>query len=168
MSLKTKVGCFCASHIVQCCAYALLIAGLASPAEAQQKEIVVTVSEVRLLDKADTFNRAEIYSRIIIAGEWFETPVVKSSGTINPNWRANKSVNAGDHAIKLEILDRDLTMSEPVDINKVDRKRDVDLVVDTRNCRVSGDGINGKCDVTLKTTGRERKSAEVTITVSVR
>jgi hypothetical protein len=146
----------------------LALVGASSPAQAQQKEITVIIKTVKAIDKLDVFSKADFYAKVTIAGETFSTPVVKQADQITPNWRVSKRVAAGRHDVKLEILDKDLTKSEPIDINRLDNKRNLDFVVSTRNCRIEGFASTYRCGADITRAGNETKKAEVTFTVEVR
>ena len=150
-----------------------LIAGLAlvsvpDAAQAQQREITVTIKSVKALDKLDAFSKADFFARIRIAGETFSTPVVKQADQIVPNWQVSKRVAAGQHDIKIEILDKDLTKADLIDVNRITGKRDLDFSVNTRTCTIGGFSSSYRCGQNIVRGGTENKKAEVTFTVDVR
>lgn len=146
----------------------LALIGASSPVEAQQKEIIVIIKSVKALDKLDAFSKGDFYAKVTIAGETLTSPVVKQADQIAPNWRLSKRVAPGRHEVKLEILDKDLTKSESIDINRLDNKRTLDFVVSTRSCRIEGFSSAYRCGSDITRAGNERKKAEVTFTVEVR
>jgi hypothetical protein len=132
----------------------------ASQAQAQTHEIVVTITRVRALDKYDgpVGSKADFFARVTI-----------SEDDIRPNWVVTKPVGHGRHDVKLEILDSDVTNPpDPIDVNRVDKKRDLDFTVDTRACRIEGFATTYRCRTTITRAGAERKKAEVSFTVNVR
>ncbi len=137
-------------------------------AQAITHEITVTISRVKAVDKMDVFSKADFFARVTIAGEALSTPAVRQQDDIRPNWKIVKRVAAGEHKIKLEILDKDATKTDPVDVNKLDAKRDLDFTVNTRSSRVAGFASTYRTGATISRAGRERKAAEVTFTVEVK
>jgi hypothetical protein len=132
---------------------------------------VVTVSEVRALDRTDTpiGGPADFYARITIAGETTRTKFTRNQDLARPNWQVTKKVAPGKHDVKLEIFDRDaLKADDLIDINRIANQRDLDFAVDTRRCRISGFASGYRCGNAIKRAGTERKKAEVTFAVDVR
>ncbi|MGL4396022.1 MAG: hypothetical protein ACRCS9_05735, partial [Hyphomicrobium sp.] len=79
-----------------------------------------------------------------------------------------KDVGRGKYDVKLEIFDKDpLKPDDVIDINRIGFKRDLDFVVDTRNCRVEGFANRYKCEQLIERAGGERKRAEISFRVSV-
>lgn len=146
----------------------------AVPAEAQSRrgpsehEITVTITRVRALDLVDAFSKADFFPRVTIDGAVQSLPPVKQQADITPNWVIVKKVKPGRVAVKLEILDKDLTKEEAIDINKVAGKRHQDFTVDTRSCRIEGFAGSPRCGATITRAGDERKKAEISFTVSVK
>jgi hypothetical protein len=130
-------------------------------------EIVVTVARVKALDPMDLFSKGDFYARVTIAGATQVVPPMKQQAEIAPNWKLAAKVPPGRHAVKLEILDKDLTRDDPVDINRVEGKRHQDFTVDTRSCRITGFAGANRCGTTITRSGTERKKAEVAFSVSV-
>jgi hypothetical protein len=131
-------------------------------------EITVNISKVRALDQMDVFSKGDFYARVSIAGVPQETKPIRQQADISPNWEIKSFVPPGNHPISVEILDKDLTKSEPIDINRVENKRQLDLSVNTRNCSISGLSGVSRCGQTIVRAGTERKKAEVTFTVNVK
>lgn len=151
---------------------AAVVAGFEPPAALAQaaanQEIIITITRVKALDKLDRFSQADFFARIAIDGDQISTKQVKQQPDIRPNWVVAKRVAPGVHNVKLEILDKDLTKSELVDINRLSNKRDLDFTVDTRSCRVGGFASTFKCGSTIARSGNENKKATVTFKVEVR
>lgn len=148
----------------------LPIAWASTPASAQNAshEVIITISRVRAVDKFDNFSKADFLARVGIDGDTISTKQVRQADNIRPNWVLAKRVAPGVHNVKLAILDKDLTKSESVDINRLDGKRDLDFSVDTRNCRIEGFVTTYRCGQTIVRAGKEKKAAEVTFTVQVK
>ena len=136
----------------------------ASPAFAD--EITVNISLIRASDKIDALSAPDLFARVTIAGEAFQTEVVRNRNAANPNWTVSKRVEAGIHNVKIEILDKDVTKNEPVDINRVDNKRDLDFTVDTKSCIIGGFADAFRCGSEIKREGQELRKAEITFTVN--
>lgn len=151
-----------------------LLAGLATlavtfPAAAQREDrITVTINRVSAVDKADIFGKADFYAKVTIAGESQTTPVARQQNLIRPNWAISKTVPRGKHTIKIQMFDKDPGKpDDPIDINRVDNKRDLDFEINTANCRVTGFADSYSCGDTIVRTGNERKKAEIRFTVKV-
>lgn len=149
---------------------ALALAGTAATALAQQTdEVIVTIKRIQALDKVDVIGKADFYAKVTIAGETQATPVAKQSDFDKPNWKISKRVPRGTHDIKLQLLDKDPGKPDDViDINRVDKKRDLDFTIDTRNCRIGGLTGGYSCGDNIKRAGAERKKAEITFSVDVK
>lgn len=137
-------------------------------AQAGSHEITITISRVKAVDKMDMFSKADFFARATIGGEALASPTARQADDIQPNWKFVKRVSPGLHKVKLEVLDKDATKADPVDINRLNAKRDLDFAVNTRNCRIEGFTSSYKCGATISRAGKERKSAEVTFTVEVK
>ena len=150
-------------------AVALAIGGAALlPTVAQAAEIIITVNDVKAVDRADVFSRPDFFAAVTIAGETFTTKVARNQANASPNWVVRKTVPRGTHDVKLAIFDKDLTKNEAIDINARDNKRDLDFRVNTRNCRVLDlSGVGSGCRSTITRAGKERKAAEVRFTVEI-
>jgi hypothetical protein len=143
----------------------------ATQVQAQSHEIVVTITRVRALDRFDgpVGSKADFFARVTISGTEFTTKPIRQDDDIRPNWVVTKPVGHGRHDVKLEILDSDVSnRPDPIDVNRLDNKRDLDFTVDTRSCRIEGFASTYRCRTTISRTGQERKKAEVFFTVNVR
>lgn len=147
---------------------AVLAFGAAAAGEVRADEISVTIERVQALDKEDALSKPDFLARVTIAGEAFVTPVVRNQSEITPNWVLRKTVPAGTHAIKVEILDKDITKNDFVDINRIDGKRDLDFTVNTRTCAIAGFSSAYRCGSKIVRAGAERRKAEVTFSVAVK
>lgn len=140
-------------------------AGLASTALAD--DITVTVTSVKGLDKVDELSGGDYFARITIAGDAKTTEIVKKS-VFKPDWSVTKSVSAGEHDVKLELIDKDIAEDDPVDINRLDNKRSLEFKVNTKTCRIEGFSTTQKCNATITRAGKENKKAEISFKVSVK
>ena len=138
-----------------------------SQAETANRELTVTIISAKALDKADEFSNGDLYAKITIDGEAQKTPVIKGDNEIKPNWKITKKVGSGSHKVKVELYDKDVTKDDPVDINRVDKKRDLDFTV-TSGCRIEGFSSTYKCGSSITRAGGEVKKAEITISVDVK
>lgn len=138
------------------------------PAAVQAAEIIITITDLRTVGRADVFTRPDFFAQVSVAGEGFTTPTARNQGNIAPNWVIRKTVPRGTHSVKIALFDKDLTKSEAIDINTVDGKRDLDFRINTRNCRVLDlTGVAQGCRATVTRAGRELKSAEMRFNVEI-
>lgn len=152
-------------------AVALLAAGTlvsaASAGVAAADDITVTVTSVKGLDKVDELSGGDYFARITIDGEAKTTDVEKKA-VFKPNWSVTKSVSSGEHDVKLELIDKDISEDDPVDINRLDNKRSLEFKVNTKTCRIEGFSSTQKCGSTITRTGKEKKKAEISFKVTVK
>jgi hypothetical protein len=147
---------------------ALVLGSTATSAAAKDPEVIIKVTNVRALDRADEFSDGDFFARVTINGEKLESPVVKQEGSIKPDWNLVKKVKAGVVKVKFEIIDKDLSVDDPIDINRVDSKRDLEFTVNTKTCRIDGFATKFKCGQKITRAGKEKKAAEVTFVVMVK
>jgi hypothetical protein len=148
---------------------AALLAGPATTsAQTGTHEIVVTISHVKALDKFDEFSNGDMYGRVTIDGKVQKTPVIKGDKEVKPNWTISQAVSPGKHDVKVEILDKDVTVDDPIDINRVDKKRDLDFTVNTKTCKIEGFSSTYSCGKSISREGAEPKKADITFKVSVK
>ncbi|MEZ5852472.1 MAG: hypothetical protein R3D68_17710 [Hyphomicrobiaceae bacterium] len=131
-------------------------------------EIEVVIDRVKALDVIDLSGGADFYAQVTIAGEVFKTEPMKDQNEISPNWVIRKRVHHGTYDVKLEILDKDVSKDDPIDINRVDPKRDLDFRVNTRTCGITGFAQYYHCGTIIQRAGNEKKKAEITFRVYVR
>jgi len=150
----------------------LLGIGLAStvlaPAAATAAEITITVTKFHALDRADELSSGDFFARMKIDGKEAFSPVLTGETVFTPNWKLTLPVKAGTHTVNLSLIDKDLTVDDPIDINRVTSKRDLDFTVNTRSCTISGFQQTYKCGQTIMRAGTETKKAEITFTVTVK
>lgn len=140
----------------------------ATTAAAKDPEVIIKVTNVRALDRADEFSDGDFFARVTINGEKLESPVVKQEGSIKPDWILSKKVKAGVVKVKFEIIDKDLSVDDPIDINRVDNKRDLDFTVNTKTRKIEGFSQTFKTGAKITRAGKEKKAAEVTFIVTVK
>ncbi len=147
---------------------ALLGFPVMAPTQAKAEEIIVTITRVRALDKIDALSKADFGARVTIAGEAFPTAVIQNDDDIRPRWTLRKKVAAGVHDVKIELLDKDVTKSDLIDINRIAGKRDLDFKVDTGKCTVGGFTSPYRCGTAIVRSGDERKRALIMFSVAVK
>lgn len=147
---------------------AVLLAPAPINAAPKEHEITVTIKTVKALDSIDTFSKGDFYARVTINGTVQKTAHVRQSAAISPNWKIVQKVPPGTHKIKVEILDKDASLDDPIDINRIDNKRDLDFTVNTKNCKIEGFASTYRCGKTITRGGNERKKAEAAFTVGVK
>ncbi len=145
----------------------LAFTGLAS-SKAQADEISINITRVQALDKFDELSKADFFARVTIAGEVMMTPFVRNQNDVRPNWVVKKTVPPGVHKVKVEILDKDVTKNELIDINRLDKKRDLDFEVNTRSCQITGFQQTYRCRSAIVRAGNETKKAALTFRVDVK
>lgn len=138
---------------------------LASAAHAE--EIIVTITNVKGLDKVDELSGGDYFARVTIDGETQNSPVVKDT-SFKPDWKLSKKVSAGKHDVKLELIDKDLAEDDPVDINRLPNKRSLEFSVDTKSCKIEGFSSTYRCGKAITRTGAETKKAAITFNVKVK
>jgi C2 domain len=138
-----------------------------SPADAADKTLTLKVTKIRLLDRVDELSKGDLFARVTIDGEIQSSPVVKGSNELKPDWKISMKVKGGEHKVKLELVDKDVTQDDSIDINRVDSKRDLDFVV-TPGCRIEGFSSTYKCGSSITRAGAEKKKADITFSVNVK
>jgi hypothetical protein len=134
--------------------------------------ITVKIDQIRPLDKFDELSRGDLFARVTIAGETTTTPVKRQTSargvTINTDWVIRRDVAPGAHPIKIELIDKDLSEDDIIDINRIDSRRVLEFTVDTQRCRVEGFATAYRCKSRINRAGREKKAAEVFFTIDVK
>ena len=141
----------------------------AAPTAAHAHEVVVTIHEVKAIDKIDQ-TPADFFAKVMIDGNVESTKKVRQDNHIKPNWVVKQEVSTRRPDIKIELWDKDLALDDLVDINgrKDISKRHQDLSVDTKTCRVYGFRGSPKCGTKITRSGDEKKIAEITFSVDVK
>jgi hypothetical protein len=140
----------------------------ATTAAAKDPEVIIKITRVRALDQADAFSKGDFYARVTINGETLKSPVVKQEASVTPDWILSKKVKAGIVKVNLAVMDKDVSVDDPIDINRVDNKRDLDFTINTKTCKVEGFSSTYKCGQKITRAGKEKKEAEVTFIVMVK
>ncbi len=151
----------------------LAAAGLlatAMPVMAQAADVTVRVTHVKALDVIDNASPADFVAIISVGGEKpCTTSVVKDKNEIRPNdWVCTFKVPAGIHDVKVRLADKDVALNDPVDINRLPSKRDLDFKINTRNCVISGFAQTYTCGARITRSGDEKKKAQITFVVTSR
>lgn len=146
-----------------------LVAGTAFAASdrAAAAEITITVTSVKGLDKVDELSGGDYFARMTIDGDAQNSPVVKDV-EFKPDWKLTKSVSAGKHDVKLELIDKDVAEDDPVDINRLPNKRSLEFSVDTKSCKIEGFSSTYRCGKAITRVGGENKKAAITFKVTVK
>ncbi|AHB50265.1 hypothetical protein W911_12635 [Hyphomicrobium nitrativorans NL23] len=137
-------------------------------AQAAKHEITVTVTRFKALDRADELSAGDFFARVTIDGASQQTAVISDKAEVKPDWKLSKEVKPGVHKVKLELIDKDVSVDDPIDINRLPNKRDLDFTVDTRSCKLDGFAQSYKCGATITRAGTERKKAEISFKVDVK
>jgi hypothetical protein len=186
-SLKTSRGLAMLEgsmkHILKAVASRLLAIGcaplalgltLVTPAFAGSPthQIVLDVREIRTLDKFDEFSLGDIFARITIAGTTQSTSILKQTAAvgqvIKPDWQIIHNVGPGVHPVKVELIDKDLSQDDVIDINKLPNRRVLEFTIDTRRCRIEGFASTYNCKSAIRRAGKEAKAAEIAFTVDAK
>lgn len=138
-----------------------------SYSQSREVEVQVTIHRLVALDKADAFSSEDFYARVTIGGQVFKSERIRQSDAVIPNWRFAAVVPSGRTDVKIEVFDKDLQVDDQIDINRVDPKRDLDFVINTRSCRLEGFSEAYRCGEDVRRAGGERKKAEMVFMVQV-
>lgn len=134
---------------------------------AREVEVQVTIHRLIALDRGDAWSSDDFYARVTIGGQVFKSERIRQTDQVIPNWRFSAIVPNGRTDVKIEVFDKDLIADDQIDINRVDPKRDLDFVVDTRRCRLEGFSESYRCGQDVRRGGGERKKAEMIFMVQV-
>ena len=153
---------------------AIFIAATVTDAEARRKryyprevEVQVRIERLIALDKGDAFSSDDFFARVTIDGQAFKSERIRQTDAVIPNWRFAAIVPSGRVDVRIEVFDKDLMQDDPIDINRIDPKRSLDFVVNTRTCRIEGMAQAYRCGQPVVRAGGERKKAEMTFSVDV-
>lgn len=130
-------------------------------------EIVITVNKIKALDRADELSDGDFFARMRINGKAAFSPVQSGQGEFSPGWKLTLPAKSGANEVNLSLIDKDLSVDDPIDINRVDNKRDLDFTVNTNSCRIDGFAEAYKCGATITRSGSETKKATISFTVTV-
>lgn len=134
----------------------------------REVEVQLTIHRLIALDRGDWWSSEDFFARVTIGGQAFKTDRIRQTNDVIPNWRFNAIVPNERTDIKIEIFDKDLMQDDPIDINRIDPKRDLDFVVNPRTCRLEGFSSAYRCRQIVTRAGNERKRAEMEFSVDVR
>jgi hypothetical protein len=144
---------------------------LASPLTAKvalADEIDIVITHVKALDAFDELSKGDTFAKVTIGKDVQSTPVISQQAEIKPDWKIVQKVKPGKHDVKVEIFDKDVSVDDAIDINKVANRRPLEFTVDTRSCRIEGFSQTYKCGDIIKRAGEEKKKAEITFVVKVK
>lgn len=134
---------------------------------AREVEVQVTIHRLVALDKGDYFSGEDFFARVTIGGQVFQSERIRGKDAVAPNWRFAAVVPGGRTDVKIEVFDKDIAQNDPIDINRIDPKRDLDFVVNSRTCRIEGMSQAYRCGEIVRRAGNERKKAEMEFSVQV-
>jgi hypothetical protein len=158
---------------IGCAALAVGLAiGTPAWAGSPTHQIVLNVQEVKALDKFDELSLGDIFARVTIAGTTQSTPILKQEAAVGqvlkPNWQIIQNVGPGVHPVKVELIDKDLSQDDVIDINRLPNRRVLEFTIDTRRCRIEGFASDYSCKSPISRAGKEAKAAEITFTVDAK
>jgi len=136
--------------------------------QAGAAEIVITVTKFHALDRADELSSGDFFARMRIKGKAAFSPTITGEQVFTPNWKLTLPASKGVNEVNLALIDKDLAVDDPIDINRVENKRDLDFTVNTKTCRIVGFAESYKCGQTITRTGTQNKKAEISFTVDVK
>lgn len=140
-----------------------------APAGAAAAEITVTITKFHALDRADDLSNGDFFGRVTIDGEAQITPTVSNQAEVSPSdWKISKTVSGGTVKVKLELIDKDVSVDDPIDINRVDKKRDLDFTVNTGSGAIEGFSETYRSGDTITRAGAEKKKASISFKVDVK
>lgn len=137
-------------------------------AQGAKHQVTVTITRFKAVDKADELSAGDFFARVTIDGEKLNSAVISDRSEVRPDWKLTKAVSPGVHKVKLELIDKDVSVDDPIDINRLGNKRDLDFTIDTRSCRIEGFATPYKCGGTITRAGGEKKMAEISFKVDVK
>jgi hypothetical protein len=130
-------------------------------------EIVITVTKFHALDKADELSSGDFFARMKINGKAAFSSIITGDQEFSPNWKLTLPAKAGVNEVNLALIDKDVSVDDPIDINRLDKKRDLDFTVNTKTCKIEGFNQTYKCGQSITRAGGEKKKASITFTVDV-
>lgn len=148
-------------------AFASALALAPAGAAAQSHEITITVTRFQALDKADELSSGDFFARMRVEGKAAFSPVLTGQNEFTPNWKLTLPISAGKQNVNLALIDKDVSVDDPIDINRLPNKRDLDFVVDTRTGRIEGFAEPYKVGQVITRAGGERKKASISFKVGL-
>lgn len=162
-------GVICRKPLVGAAAALAIFAAAAGQAtSASAAEIVITVTKFKALDRADDLSDGDFFARMRINGKAAFSPVLTGQAEYTPNWKLTLPAKSGVNEVNLSLIDKDVSVDDPIDINRVANKRDLDFTVNTKTCRIEGFAETYKCGQTITRAGSEKKKATISFTVTVK
>lgn len=149
-------------------AFASAMALAPADAAAQSHEITITVTRFQALDKADELSSGDFFARMRVEGKAAFSPVLTGQDEFTPNWKLTLPISAGKQNVNLALIDKDVSVDDPIDINRLPNKRDLDFTVDTRTGRIEGFAESYKLGQTITRAGDENKKASISFKVDVK
>ena len=131
-------------------------------------EIVITVTKFHAHDRADDLSSGDFFARMKINGKAAFSSIITGDKEFQPNWKLTLPATAGVNEVNLALIDKDVSVDDPIDINRLDKKRDLDFSVDTRTGKIEGFSRTYKSGETITRTGAEKKKAEISFVVTVK
>ncbi len=77
--------------------------------------------------RGTSLSKGDPFARVTIGKDAQTTPVIEQKTDITPDWKIVHKVKPGKHDVKLELLDKDVSVDDPIDINKVANKRPLEF-----------------------------------------
>lgn len=154
--------------VTVCAAAAFGLSVAAGDAAAKDPEIIVTVTKFKALDRADDLSDGDFFAKITINGKAAFSPTLSGQKEFSPNWKLTLPAKGGTVNVKLELVDKDVSVDDPIDINRIDKKRDLDFTVSTGSCKIEGFSQTYKCGATITRAGGEKKKAVISFKVEVK
>lgn len=154
------------------CAFALALP-IIGGTKAQPNIVTVSVMQVAQIDNLDKdflkADRADFYAEVLIDGQWTRTSVWHGQDVLRPGWRITNIVWGDTTTIRIRLFDFDTGSSgrdDWCDINPLRGERELTLVYNTVNGRITGDvnGYRGE-PLTVKGSG-DGMRAEITFTIN--
>ena len=132
------------------------------------EEITITVVKFQALDRANDLSDGDFFARMRLNGKAAFSPVLSGQKEFSPDWKLTLPAKAGTNEVNLSLIDKDVSVDDPIDINRIDKQRDLDFTVNTRTCRIEGFAETYKCGQTITRAGGETKKAVITFKVDVK
>ncbi|MBN8913258.1 MAG: hypothetical protein J0H65_14615 [Rhizobiales bacterium] len=148
-------------------AVAAFAAVAGAPSGAAAEQVIITVKKFHALDKADELSAGDFFARMRLGGKAAFSPVLTGQEEFSPNWKLTLPAKSGKNDVNLSLIDKDVSVDDPIDINRLPNKRDLDFTVNTKTCRIEGFAETYKCGQTITRAGSETKKASISFTVDV-
>ncbi len=146
------------THLLLGAASVLLFSGNALASERKPVTVsIMRVAQIDNLDKGDWMKKdnADFYAMVTIGNGQAQKSVNHSDDDGHPGWNFRQMTNSRYVKIRIKIDDDDGGMERKddyVDINSRRGKKDLNLILDTKTGRISGD-VTGRRGQTLYSQG---------------